>query len=104
MTRLRARAFLSLFVLILLARVPEAVAAVAGIEEAPCAADCGNENQEGQCPPNCNQGACAKISPTLSPPTTAMPLPEAVDQVAVSVPSPLITVLPSGGVFHPPRA
>lgn len=90
--------------LLALARVPEVVAAAVDIEEAPCAADCDNENEQGQCPPNCHLGACCKVFPTLAPAHAPVPAPEVIVQVVSWLPSSLIALLPSGGVFHPPRA
>ncbi len=72
-----------------------------------CATDCGGDSGPRHCPPNCEQGACAKVTPSLAAsPALAVitPLPESfAGEARVAVPAPELPMFTSG-VFHPPRA
>lgn len=72
-----------------------------------CATGCDGDSGPRHCPPNCEQGSCAKVTPSLaaSPGLAVMtPLADLVaGEAPVSVHAPDLPMLTSG-VFHPPRA
>jgi hypothetical protein len=80
--------------------------ALAAIHEDDCATPCDGDSGPRHCPPNCQQGACAKIQPSTAAGPAIAPTAAflGVTQHATAlVGSPDLPVFTSG-LFHPPRA
>lgn len=72
-----------------------------------CATGCDGDSGPRHCPPNCDQGACAKVtaslaaSPAVAVTTRLAEVPGGDAPLFVRAPElPMVT----SGVFHPPRA
>jgi len=102
-----SRPFVALLVALLVSGAPHAAAAVLHGSEPPCASDCGDEDEQGACPPLCTQGACAKVFPTVVPPEAPLELEQSIE-AKPTTPAPPHESLGADGVstsvFHPPRA
>lgn len=69
-----------------------------------CDSECEGADDDGDCPPNCDYGTCAKTISTMPQAVSEIGAPTAVLQPPTSV-----ALLPApsgvrGDVFHPPRA
>lgn len=85
--------------------IPNVVLTACGDDE--CATACDGDFDQRHCPPNCQQGACAKVVPSPAAAPAVMPASDLqghmVRMSAAPVRSPDLPLFTSG-VFHPPRA
>ena len=83
--------------------LPSILLAFAGSAD-ECAEECEGGFGTQSCPPNCNEGTCAKVLPTV---LTSPPLLWPVAEIAPAprmIPAEPHGAQPGGGIFHPPRA
>ena len=83
--------------------LPQVVSAALGVDECPGECDGGLDPQH--CPPNCSQGACAKVIPSTAAPSRGGDSPFDTQPGAVGPDVGAAPVLPLvlSGVFHPPQ-
>lgn len=89
------------------------IAAISGLPRmlsafAGCADDCAEECDGGfgtqSCPPNCNEGPCAKVLPTALTRPQSLWTGAEISPAPSVIPAELHGAQPGGGIFHPPRA
>jgi hypothetical protein len=79
---------------------------LAAMHDDDCATACDGDAGPRHCPPNCQQGACAKIQPSTAAGPVIAPsptLPGVTQEATALVASPHLPMFTSG-IFHPPRA